>query len=58
MYVKSEKNKISVTDAEYSDTMDLCYKLLFVCVILLFMSVVVEFPNTMHIDNVGAILLS
>ena len=49
---------LSITDAEYSVITDLCCKILFVCVILLFMVVVVEYPITMHVDNVGDIFLS
>ena len=32
-------------------------QILFVCVILLFTLVVVEYPIIVHVDNVGAILL-
>ena len=56
------KNKktvtLSVTEVEYSEITGVCYKIIFFHVILLFMGVVVEYPITVNIDNIGAILLS
>ena len=47
----------SVIEAEYSAITEVCCKIL-VCAVLLFMGVVVEYPITVHIDNVGYIFLS
>ena len=49
---------ILVTEAEYSEIVEVCYKILYICVTLLFMGVVFEYPITMHVDNFGSIFLS
>ena len=38
--------------------MEVCCEILFISAILLFMGVYVEYTIIVHIDNVGAILLS
>ena len=38
--------------------MEVCCEILFFHVILLFMGVVIEYPITFHIYNIGAILIS
>ena len=58
LFAKSEKNYTICTEAEYSEIVEVCCEILFVPAILLFMGVVVEYPITVHIDNVGSILLS
>ena len=55
--MKSETVTIFVTESDYSAITEVCFKILFVRVILLFMGVVFEYPITMYVDNVGAILL-
>ena len=47
-----------VIEAEYSEIMEVCCKILSIRNILLFMGVVVEYPITVHVDDVGAIFLS
>ena len=47
-----------VTESEYSEIPEVCCKILFVHAILLFMGVVVEYPITLHVDKIGAIVLS
>ena len=49
---------LSVIESEYSSITKVCCKILFIREILLFMGVVVEYSIIVHIDNVGAILLS
>ena len=48
---------LSIIESVYSEITEICCKILFVHEILLFMGVVVEYPITMYIDNVGAIFL-
>ena len=47
-----------VTEPEYSEITEVCCEILFICVILWFMGVVVEYPIIMHVDKVRAIFLS
>ena len=47
-----------ITDPECSAIRDICCEILFVCAIFLFMGVVVEYPITVHIENVGYLFLS
>ena len=49
---------LSITEAEYSAIVKVCCKILFICAILLFMRVFVEYPIIVHVDNVEAIFLS
>ena len=49
---------LSVIEAEYSAITEVCYEILFMCAILLFMGVVDEYPIMVLIDNVGAVLIS
>ena len=45
-------------EVKYSAIMEVCYKILFVCEILLFMGVVFECTINVRVDNIGDILLS
>ena len=56
-FAKSEKVTLSITEAEYSEIMEVCCEILFVRVILFFMLIVVEYSITVHVDNVGSIFL-
>ena len=47
-----------VTEAEYSEVTEICFEILLIRAILLFVGVVVEYSIAVHIDSVGAILLS
>ena len=47
----------SVIEAEYLSFLGSCFKILFICAILLFLVFVFEFPITVHIDNFGAIIM-
>ena len=49
---------LSVTEAKYSAITDVCCEILFIWAVLLFMGVVVKYHITVHVDNVGDILLS
>ena len=49
---------LSVIEAKYSTIMEVYCKILFFHAILLFMRVVVEYPITIYVDNIGAIFLS
>ena len=44
-------------EVEYSEITEICYKILFIHAILLFMGVVAEYKIIVHIDNVKYILL-
>ena len=48
----------SVIVAEYKAITKICFERIFFSEILLFMGVVVEYPITTHVNNVGAISLS
>ena len=48
---------LSVTESEYSEITEVCFKILFFRAILLFMGVVVEYLVNVHVDNIGAIFL-
>ena len=49
---------LSVIEAKYSAIAEVCFEILFVRAILFFMGVVVEYPITIYVDNVGAIFIS
>ena len=49
---------LSVTEYEYSSVTVVCPEILFICTILFFVVVVVEYHIYVHIDNVWAIFLS
>ena len=46
------------TEAGYSEITEIYCEILFICAILLFMEVIVQYPVILHVDNVGDILLS
>ena len=48
---------ISVIEDAYSSITEVCCEILILCVVLLFMGIFVEYPITVHIDDVGAILI-
>ena len=59
MRYKSHKSvTLDVTEVEYSLITEVCCEMIFYCAILLFIEVVVEYPFTVNVDNIGAILLS
>ena len=49
---------VSVTEYEYSEITEVCCEIIIVSENLLFMGVVVEYPITEHIYNLGYIFLS
>ena len=49
---------LSVTEAEYLAITEVCYRIIFFRAIVLLIGVVVQYPITMNVDNIGDILLS
>ena len=49
---------LSVTESGYSAITEVFFEMLFFRAILLFMEVVVEYPITVHVDNIVDVLLS
>ena len=48
---------LSVKEDKYTAVTEICCEILFIRVVLLFIGVVIEYPITMHVDNIGYIII-